>query len=87
VDRPPPLAFRFLFFFLFFFFLHLLPALLWQQVIMTFGRSQTVDAFLKKAAAKRKFNVIVVESAPSFQVCRVQSPVEETQTHTNTAWF
>lgn len=37
-----------------------------NEVIMTVGRSRTVEAFLKKAAKKRKFHVIVVECAPFF---------------------
>lgn len=35
-----------------------------NEVILTMGRSQTVEAFLKNAARRRKFHVIVVESAP-----------------------
>ncbi len=34
---------------------------------MTFGRSQTVTEFLKAAARKRKFEVIVAESGPSLE--------------------
>ncbi|XP_062590970.1 translation initiation factor eIF-2B subunit beta-like [Saccostrea cucullata] len=34
--------------------------------IRTAGKSRTVEAFLKKAAKKRKFQVIVVECAPFF---------------------
>eukprot|EP00039_Didymoeca_costata_P027368 m.18283 g.18283 ORF g.18283 m.18283 type:complete len:378 (+) comp6265_c0_seq2:222-1355(+) len=37
------------------------------EVIMTAGYSRTVESFLKKAAAKRSFHVIVAESAPSYQ--------------------
>jgi len=36
------------------------------MVILTYGRSQTVESFLKAAAKKRKFSVIVCEAAPSF---------------------
>lgn len=32
---------------------------------MTIGHSKTVEAFLKNAARKRKFTVIVAETAPS----------------------
>lgn len=32
---------------------------------MTIGRSKTVEEFLKMAAVKRKFQVLVAESAPS----------------------
>ena len=39
-----------------------------NEVIMTAGYSKTVEAFLKAAARKRKFEVIVTESAPSYQV-------------------
>ena len=39
-----------------------------NEVIMTVGYSKTVEAFLKGAARKRKFEVIVAESAPSYQV-------------------
>lgn len=35
---------------------------------MTVGRSRTVEAFLKDAARKRKFHVIVAECAPFCQV-------------------
>ncbi|XP_064626492.1 translation initiation factor eIF2B subunit beta-like isoform X2 [Lineus longissimus] len=37
-----------------------------NEVIMTAGKSKTVEAFLKSAARKRKFQVIVVECAPFF---------------------
>ena len=33
---------------------------------MTFGHSQTVAEFLKAAARKRKFEVVVAESGPSL---------------------
>lgn len=38
---------------------------------MTIGRSRTVEAFLKDAARKRKFHVIVAECAPFCQVIRM----------------
>ncbi|XP_070563859.1 translation initiation factor eIF2B subunit beta-like [Ptychodera flava] len=38
-----------------------------NEVIMTVGKSRTVEAFLKHAARKRKFQVIVTECAPSYQ--------------------
>lgn len=41
-----------------------------NEVIMTVGRSRTVEAFLKDAARKRKFHVIVAECAPFCQVGR-----------------
>lgn len=37
-----------------------------DEVIMTAGRSRTVENFLKKASGKRKFQVIVAEGAPSY---------------------
>ncbi|KAM0788073.1 hypothetical protein ACM66B_001244 [Microbotryomycetes sp. NB124-2] len=36
------------------------------EFILTIGHSNTVEAFLKAAARKRKFTVIVAETAPSF---------------------
>jgi translation initiation factor eIF-2B subunit beta len=36
-----------------------------SEIILTLGYSRTVEAFLKAAARKRKFTVIVAESAPS----------------------
>uniref|UniRef100_A0A3B4WJ91 Translation initiation factor eIF2B subunit beta n=1 Tax=Seriola lalandi dorsalis TaxID=1841481 RepID=A0A3B4WJ91_SERLL len=38
-----------------------------NEVIMTIGRSRTVESFLKDAARKRKFHVIVAECAPFCQ--------------------
>ncbi|XP_076441517.1 translation initiation factor eIF2B subunit beta-like [Babylonia areolata] len=38
-----------------------------DETIMTFGHSKTVEAFLKNAARKRKFHVIVSEGEPFFQ--------------------
>uniref|UniRef100_A0A3Q3GUH7 Translation initiation factor eIF2B subunit beta n=1 Tax=Labrus bergylta TaxID=56723 RepID=A0A3Q3GUH7_9LABR len=38
-----------------------------NEVIMTIGRSRTVEAFLEDAARKRKFHVIVAECAPFCQ--------------------
>uniref|UniRef100_A0A8B9KEU4 Translation initiation factor eIF2B subunit beta n=1 Tax=Astyanax mexicanus TaxID=7994 RepID=A0A8B9KEU4_ASTMX len=43
-----------------------------NEVIMTIGRSRTVEAFLKDAARKRKFHVIVAECAPFCQVKSLQ---------------
>lgn len=37
-----------------------------NEIIMTFGKSKAVEEFLKKAAKKRKFEVIVVESGPLY---------------------
>ncbi|KAI8325089.1 translation initiation factor eIF-2B beta subunit [Martensiomyces pterosporus] len=37
-----------------------------NEIIMTCGRSRTVECFLKAAARKRKFHVIVTECAPSY---------------------
>lgn len=36
------------------------------EVILTYSRSKTVESFLKAAAKKRKFQVIVCEGAPHF---------------------
>jgi translation initiation factor 2B subunit (eIF-2B alpha/beta/delta family) len=36
-----------------------------SEIIMTIGRSKTVEEFLKMAAVRRKFQVLVAESAPS----------------------
>lgn len=38
---------------------------LFSEIIMTIGRSKTVEEFLKMAASKRKFQVLVAETAPS----------------------
>jgi len=37
-----------------------------NEIIMTVGRSRTVEFFLKKAASARKFQVFVTEAAPSY---------------------
>ena len=37
-----------------------------NEIIMTFGKSRTVEKFLKRAARKRKFAVVVAECAPLF---------------------
>ncbi len=39
-----------------------------NEVILTLGKSSTVEAFLKNAARKRKFHVVVVENAPYLDV-------------------
>ncbi|OQR78033.1 translation initiation factor eIF-2B subunit beta-like [Tropilaelaps mercedesae] len=36
------------------------------EVVLTVGKSRTVEAFLREAAIKRHFTVIVVESAPNY---------------------
>lgn len=38
-----------------------------NEIIMTLGKSRTVENFLKTAAKKRKFTVIVAETAPTFK--------------------
>ncbi|KAI8149260.1 hypothetical protein BJV82DRAFT_587307 [Fennellomyces sp. T-0311] len=38
-----------------------------NEVIMTIGKSRTVEDFLIRAAQKRKFQVIVAETAPTYQ--------------------
>ena len=37
-----------------------------NEIIMTIGKSRTVERFLKFAARNRKFQVIVAENAPSY---------------------
>lgn len=41
------------------------PSILYSEVIMTIGISRTVEKFLIRAAEKRKFQVIVAETAPT----------------------
>lgn len=48
-----------------------------NEVIMTAGRSRTVEAFLKRAAKKRKFHVIVVECAPFYHGQQVAMSLAE----------
>ncbi|KAG0170174.1 Translation initiation factor eIF-2B subunit beta [Apophysomyces sp. BC1034] len=38
-----------------------------NEVIMTIGKSRTVEKFLRRAAEKRKFQVIVAETSPTYQ--------------------
>ncbi|CAO0793987.1 unnamed protein product [Mucor circinelloides] len=38
-----------------------------NEVIMTIGKSRTVEEFLKRAAHKRRFQVIVAETSPTYQ--------------------
>lgn len=37
-----------------------------SEIIMTTGRSKTIEEFLKAAHRKRKFQVIVAEAAPLY---------------------
>lgn len=39
--------------------------LIHSEIVLTIGKSRTVEAFLKSAAHHRKFTVIVAESGPS----------------------
>lgn len=39
-----------------------------NEIILTMGKSRTVQRFLKLASKSRKFQVIVVESAPACDV-------------------
>ncbi len=39
--------------------------LIHSEIILTIGKSRTVEAFLKSAAHHRKFTIIVAESGPS----------------------
>ncbi|CAI5719918.1 unnamed protein product [Hyaloperonospora brassicae] len=52
-----------------------------DEVILTFGRSLSVEAFLKTAAKKRSFKVIVVESAPSLNGQRTAHALAESGIH------
>ena len=52
-----------------------------SEVILTFGRSLSVEAFLKTAAKKRSFKVIVVESAPSLNGQRTAHALAESGIH------
>ncbi|KAJ1731805.1 GCD complex subunit gcd7 [Coemansia biformis] len=38
-----------------------------NEIILTCGRSRTVEQFLRTAAEKRKFHVIVTETAPTYE--------------------
>lgn len=42
-----------------------------NEIILTIGRSASVEAFLKQAAKTRKFEVVVAECAPSCQVRKI----------------
>jgi hypothetical protein len=37
-----------------------------SEIILTIGKSSTVEAFLKAAAPYRKYTVIIADTAPSF---------------------
>lgn len=37
-----------------------------SEIILTIGKSRTVEAFLKSAAHHRNYTVIVAETVPSF---------------------
>lgn len=53
-----------------------------NEVIMTYGKSRTVEEFLKAAARKRKFEVIVAESAPSYvHSTRLRATTDTRQVH------
>ncbi|EGZ19878.1 hypothetical protein PHYSODRAFT_312818 [Phytophthora sojae] len=52
-----------------------------DEVILTFGMSLSVEAFLKTAAKKRQFKVIVVESAPSLNGQRTAHALAESGIH------
>lgn len=39
-----------------------------KEIILTIGKSNTVEKFLKSAAKSRQFEVIVVEAAPLYHV-------------------
>ncbi|KAF4034348.1 Initiation factor 2 subunit family [Phytophthora infestans] len=52
-----------------------------DEVILTFGQSLSVEAFLKTAAKKRSFKVIVVESAPSLNGQHMAHALAESGIH------
>ena len=41
-----------------------------KEIILTVGKSNTVEKFLKHAAGQRSFQVIVVEAGPLYHVSR-----------------
>lgn len=45
-----------------------------SEILMTLGSSKTLEEFFKSAARKRKFHVIVAESAPSYVFFYLFSP-------------
>lgn len=47
---------------------------------MTFGRSKTVEEFLKAAHRKRTFQVIVAESAPQYDVNMLTTQIHRAAT-------
>lgn len=53
-----------------------------NEVILTIGKSRTVEAFLKHAAKKRKFHVIVVEGAPNFEGHKLAKSLAENKIET-----
>lgn len=38
----------------------------YSEIILTIGKSRTVEAFLKAAARERNYTVIIAETGPSF---------------------
>lgn len=42
-----------------------------SEIILTIGKSNTVERFLKSAAKTRQFQVIVVEAAPLYHVLTI----------------
>lgn len=46
-----------------------------SEIVMTFGKSKTVEEFLKAAHKKRAFSVVVVETGPDFEVLNTSSVV------------
>ena len=53
-----------------------------NEVIMTMGASRTVEKFLKNAARKRKFSVIVAECAPYYHGQNLAKRLAETGVET-----
>jgi translation initiation factor eIF-2B subunit beta len=46
-----------------------------SEIILTIGRSNTVEAYLKSAAHYHKFTVIVAESGPSSVLLSTRSAI------------
>jgi len=53
-----------------------------NEIILTIGRSRTVEKFLKHAAKTRKFDVIVAEAAPGFSGHQMASNLAKSKINT-----
>jgi translation initiation factor 2B subunit (eIF-2B alpha/beta/delta family) len=47
---------------------HMSANFTFSEIIMVTGKSKTVEEFLKSAHRKRKFQVIVAETAPLYEI-------------------